>query len=153
MKHVRTAQLAFSILVVPAQVQAQTDADRIQELEARVAAQDALIRSLAKRLDDLVPHGTAPMASPSVTQVSAPAKLPVITTSDGVTIKPRGRLQAEALLVNSGGGATPTGTQLRRIQLGADGSLGGGFRYSAEVSFAGSKLGLEDVLVAYGFVA
>lgn|GEM_PF-3503661 len=53
------------------------------------------------------------------------------------------------MAANSGDGDTPTGTQLRRIQIGAEGKLGSGFRYSAEVSYAGSKLGLEDVLIAY----
>lgn len=97
-----------------------------------------------------------PIEGSSAAQASVPAlpppavpKLSEITTSDGVTIKPRGRLQVEALLVNSGDGATPTGTQLRRFQIGADGKLGGGFRYSAEASYSGNKLGLEDVLVAW----
>lgn len=91
-----------------------------------------------------------PGAQSSQTSAAATAAKPsVITTSDGVTIKPRGRLQVEALLVNSGDGATPTGTQLRRFQIGAEGNLGGGLRYSAEAAYSGSKLGLEDVLIAY----
>lgn len=156
MKLALAALLATTTLAPPALAQSETD--RIRELEARVTAQDALIHTLMQRLDALTPP-VAPaavpvaqmpaLASPSAPQPQALPKLAEITTSDGVTIKPRGRIQAEALLVNSGDGVTPTGTQLRRIQIGAEGRLGGGFRYSAEVSYAGSKLGLEDVLIAY----
>jgi phosphate-selective porin OprO and OprP len=154
--------VSLTAMAFAAPVNAQTDAERIRELEARVSAQEALIQSLAGRLDALtrpvVSAGASAETASTVAQArtasAAPqpqgvSRLPEITTSDGVTIKPRGRLQAEALLVNSGDGATPTGTQLRRIQIGAEGKIGGGFRYSAEVSYAGSRLGLEDVLIAY----
>lgn len=140
--------LAFS--TVPAQ--AQTEKERIAELEARVATQDALIQSLSERLDALVSSRIASEGKavvPSEPSHPDPPKQAEITTSDGVTIKPRGRIQIDALLVNSGDGATPTGTQVRRFQLGAEGQIGGGFRYSAEASFAGGRLGLEDVLIAY----
>jgi phosphate-selective porin OprO and OprP len=148
MKYVLAALLATTILAPAAQ--AQTEADRIRELEARVSAQDTLIRSLVERLDAMAPAIASPLASAPASQPAPDvSKLAEIRTSDGVTIKPRGRIQADALLVNSGDGSTPTGTQLRRFQIGAEGKLGGGFRYSAEASYAGSKLALEDVLIAY----
>lgn len=128
---------------------AATDAERIQQLEARLAEQDALIRSLAERLDRLAVVQSQPSAESLAAPMISRMDVPVITTSDGVTIKPRGRLQADVLLVNAGDGMTPTGTQLRRFQLGAEGKLGGGFRYSAEAAFAGGRVGLEDVLLAY----
>lgn len=139
--------MALACFSVP--VRAATDAEKIRDLEARVAAQEALIQTLAERLDGLtMPTPETAVAITKPAALAAP-KMSEITTGDGVTIKPRGRLQVEALLVNSGDGVTPTGTQLRRFQVGAEGKLGGGFRYSAEASYAGSRLSLEDVLLAY----
>lgn len=137
--------LLATTLLAPC-AQAQTYAERIRELESRVSAHDALIRSLAQRLDAMASQlASAPTSQPA----PVAAKLAEITTTDGVTIKPRGRIQADALFANSGDGAAPTGTHLRRFQIGAEGKLGGGFRYSAEASYAGRKLALEDVLIAY----
>jgi phosphate-selective porin OprO and OprP len=42
-------------------------------------------------------------------------------------------------------------TRARRLTIGADGSLPGGFRYSAEFNFAQSQVDFEDVLLAYDF--
>jgi len=147
MKYTATALIALTLPFSAAN--AATDVERIRQLEARVAEQDALIRTLAERLDILAEVKPLPAPPLPTSPLISASGIPVITTADGVTITPRGRLQAEALLVTSGNGATPTGTQLRRFQIGVDGKLGGGFRYSAEASFAGGKLGLEDVLIGY----
>ena len=42
-------------------------------------------------------------------------------------------------------------TRARRLLLGAEGTLPGGFRYSAEFNFAQSAVDFEDVLLAYDF--
>ncbi|MFL6829346.1 MAG: OprO/OprP family phosphate-selective porin [Sphingomicrobium sp.] len=42
-------------------------------------------------------------------------------------------------------------TRARRLTIGADGTLPGGFRYSAEFNFAQSNVDFEDVLLAYDF--
>lgn len=138
--------LAGALICLSPAAYAATDADRIKALEERVAAQDELIRTLVRRLDEAAPRAAQPIQN---NPVPAAPRVAEITTGEGITIKPRGRIQVDALLVNSGDGATPTGTQLRRFQIGAEGRLSGGFRYSAEASYAGSKLGLEDVLIAY----
>src|SRR4051794_37436764 len=93
----------------------------------------------------------------------------------GFSFKPRGAIQWDAgyngfprgehrgtIL-----GITPTGLQTtsaglnyqnlgwnsraRRLLLGADGSLPGGFRYSAEFNFAQASVDFEDVFIAYDF--
>ena len=42
-------------------------------------------------------------------------------------------------------------TRARRLTIGADGTLPGGFRYSAEFNFAQAQVDFEDVLLAYDF--
>lgn len=42
-------------------------------------------------------------------------------------------------------------TRPRRLTIGADGTVPGGFRYSAEFNFAQSQVDFEDVLLAYDF--
>ena len=42
-------------------------------------------------------------------------------------------------------------TRPRRLTIGADGTLPGGFRYSAEFNFAQATVDFEDVLLAYDF--
>jgi phosphate-selective porin OprO/OprP len=42
-------------------------------------------------------------------------------------------------------------TRARRLTLGADGTIPGGFRYSAEFNFAQSLVDFEDVYLAYDF--
>lgn len=94
----------------------------------------------------------------------------------GFSFKPRGAIQWDAgfngfprgrELRGTILGITPTGAQNtsaglnfqnlgwnsrgRRLLLGADGSLPGGFRYSAEFNFAQASLDFEDVFLAYDF--
>ena len=42
-------------------------------------------------------------------------------------------------------------TRARRLTIGADGTLPGGFRYSAEFNFAQAQVDFEDVFIAYDF--
>ena len=82
----------------------------------------------------------------------------------GFSFKPRGALQFDA-----GYNGFPRGNQLRgtvgglnfqnlgwnsrarRLLLGADGTLPGGFRYSAEFNFAQGAVDYEDIFIAYDF--
>lgn len=84
----------------------------------------------------------------------------------GFSFKPRGALQFDA-----GYTGFPRGNQLRgtvgglnfqnlgwnsrarRLLLGADGTLPGGFRYSAEFNFAQGAVDFEDIFIAYDFKA
>src|SRR5947209_8649614 len=82
----------------------------------------------------------------------------------GFSFKPRGAIQWDA-----GYNGLPRGQELRgtvggvnfqnlgwnsrarRLLLGADGTLPGGFRYSAEFNFAQASVDFEDVFIAYDF--
>ncbi len=81
----------------------------------------------------------------------------------GFSFKPKGLLQYDAGYVGFPDGHERRGTILgglnygnlgwntraRRLTIGADGSLPGGFRYSAEFNFAQASVDFEDVLLAY----
>lgn len=114
-------------------------------LEARLAAQDAVIRELQDRLARLEKPAPATVAT-----LPAPAAAPASAISlDTPTAKLRGRLQVDALLFNDSDRSNPTGTQVRRLYLGAEGKFGNGVRYQAEVDFAGNKSVIQDALIAW----
>src|SRR4051812_46103535 len=82
----------------------------------------------------------------------------------GFSFKPKGQLQYDAGYVGFPNGDERRGTvaglnygnlgwntRARRLTLGADGTLPGGFRYSAEFNFAQASVDFEDVLLAYDF--
>ena len=82
----------------------------------------------------------------------------------GFSFKPRGALQFDAGYVGFPEGKNLNGTvgglnynnlgwnsRARRILIGADGTLPGGFRYSAEFNFAQGTVDYEDIFLAYDF--
>ena len=82
----------------------------------------------------------------------------------GFSFKPRGALQFDAGYVGFPDGKNLNGTvgglaynnlgfntRARRILIGADGTLPGGFRYSAEFNLAQGTVDYEDIFVAYDF--
>ena len=82
----------------------------------------------------------------------------------GFSFKPRGALQFDAGYVGFPNGDNLNGTvgglnynnlgwnsRARRILIGADGTLPGGFRYSAEFNFAQGTVDYEDIFLAYDF--
>jgi phosphate-selective porin OprO/OprP len=138
MKHFLYAGCAaLALVALPISAAAQTD----DELRVRVEAQDRRIRELEAKLERLAAEHVERI--PSSTAKAAPEPEPEVTA------KVRGRVQVDALVSNSGDGATPTGTQVRRFYLGAEGKVLGGFRYQAEADFAGNRVALQDVLLAY----
>lgn len=82
----------------------------------------------------------------------------------GFSFKPRGAAQFDAGYVGYPRGEELRGTvgglnfanlgwnsRARRLLLGADGTLPGGFRYSAEFNFAQGTVDYEDIFLAYDF--
>jgi phosphate-selective porin OprO/OprP len=128
-----------AILGLPTLASAQTP----EEMQARLGAQDARIRELETKLNRLLATQVEQIPTATPTAPSKPAPV------EEITAKVRGRFQADALVLNSGDGVTPTGTQIRRFYLGAEGKILGGLRYQAEADFAGNRVALQDVLLAY----
>jgi len=82
----------------------------------------------------------------------------------GFTFKPKGLIQWDAGYNGFPGGDELRGTvgglnfanlgwnsRARRLTIGADGTLPGGFRYSAEFNFAQAAVDFEDIFIAYDF--
>lgn len=122
----------------------------MQALEAKVRAQDERIRQLEDQVQRLlarVPDPQPASAQAPGATAPAPAQGEAKSVGDEVTIKLRGRVQVDASL--GSGEDVSFGTQIRRFYLGAEGKLGGGFRYLAEADFAGNDVSLQDVLIGY----
>ena len=82
----------------------------------------------------------------------------------GFSFKPKGAAQFDAGYVSFPNGDELNGTvgglnynnlgwnsRARRLLIGADGTLPGGFRYSAEFNFAQGTVDYEDIFLAYDF--
>ena len=72
----------------------------------------------------------------------------------GWSFKPRGRLQYDVGYVSNPDDALVTrnlgfNTRFRRIRLGAEGTIPGGFGYKAEMDFANGSVGFGDVILSY----
>ncbi|MEO6114196.1 MAG: porin [Sphingomicrobium sp.] len=72
----------------------------------------------------------------------------------GWSFKPRGRLQYDVGYVSNPNDNIITrnlgfNTRARRIRLGVEGTIPGGFGYKAEMDFAGGAVGYGDVILTY----
>ncbi|MBE1525648.1 phosphate-selective porin OprO/OprP [Sphingopyxis sp. OAS728] len=167
MRHALTAALlATSMFSLPTAAHAQAmTAEEAAQLRAELAALKAQVRTLETRLDAATAQPTpapapVPTPSPSPSVTAKPATeiswkgAPEIKTADGWSFKPRGRMQfdvagidAPAGVLGTRGGLT---TEIRRVFLGFDGKIPGGFSYRAEADFAGGSAELTDVYLTYG---
>ncbi len=72
---------------------------------------------------------------------------------EGWSFKPRGRIQYDAGFVSSPDNIVNRNlgfnTRARRIRLGAEGVIPGGFGYKFEMDFANSTVGFGDVILTY----
>lgn len=72
----------------------------------------------------------------------------------GWSFKPRGRIQYDAGYIENPNDAIATrnlgfNARARRIRLGAEGTIPGGFGYKFEMDFANSSVGFGDVILTY----
>ena len=181
---IRASALALVVSsgwALPAHASAASDAAIQQEL----AAMRAQMAQMASRIDSLESElgdarakaaaaeakanaaSTAVAAIPaqiaqSATATAKPATevtwdgAPKLTTKDGWSFKPRGRLQVDTAGVNApeglAGGANRSmgiGTELRRAYIGFDGTMPGGFGYRVEADLANSAVDLTDLYMTY----
>ncbi|WP_052768991.1 OprO/OprP family phosphate-selective porin [Aurantiacibacter marinus] len=162
---------AAAVAVFSGPVHAQS-ADEVEALRAQVAQMSAQLAELNARLDqvetevDAVPEAVAvavaaapapAVSHPTVTAGSATeismGAAPEIESDDGFSFKPFGRIMLDA-----GWTALPGGLGLgdgfdaeaRRVRLGVQGDIPGGFGYKMEVDFAGNEVVITDALIEYG---
>ncbi|MCJ2185590.1 OprO/OprP family phosphate-selective porin [Novosphingobium beihaiensis] len=173
---VSTVALAVSAgWALPTQASA-ADAASIQE---ELAAMRAQMQAMAQRIDSLEEElATAKAEAASAAQVAGdatqaaaaaqtaaakepPVKIafkgaPQISTDDGWSFKPRGRMQVDFGSVNGPSGLTVgeqahlgSSVEFRRVYLGFDGSMPGGFGYRAEINVANSDVSINDMYLTY----
>lgn len=77
---------------------------------------------------------------------------PLIEGKGGWSFKPRGRLQYDAGFTNApdiDGREDGFGNEARRIRLGVEGDIPGGFGYKFEADFAGNEVEIADAMITY----
>ena len=148
-----------------AAMQAQMEAmqGRIGALEASLGQANARVAAAESRADAAVAQAAA--ANAALAKVPAPSvtgKPPVeitwdgapkLTTTEGWSFKPRGRILLDAGFVSSPGAVeSPTlgwHARLRRVRLGFEGTVPGGLGYKAEADLANGAVGFGDVWLTY----
>lgn len=159
--------LATTMLALTSTAHAQAmSAEEAAALRAELAALKAQVNTLEARLDAATgqpgaapaPVATpAPVPAPSVTAKPATEiawkGAPELKTADGWSFKPRGRMQVDLTSIDTPPGVTDThggvGTEFRRVYLGFEGKIPGGFGYRAEADVANSGVELADVYMTY----
>ncbi|MCL6729269.1 porin [Sphingomonas hankyongi] len=137
--------------------QAIAQAAPVDDAEAKIELMQAQIEALQDSIEQL---------KAQVTKVTPSWKgAPQYEDKEaGWSFKPKGLLQYDAGYVGFPDGDERRGTvsglnygnlgwntRARRLTIGADGTIPGGFRYSAEFNFAQSLVDFEDVFLAYDF--
>lgn len=165
MRHAFSAALlATTMFCLPSAARAQAmTAGEAALLRAELAALKAQVQTLESRLDAATAQSapapvSTPAPAPSVTAKPATEISwkggPEIKTADGWSFKPRGRMQLDVAGVDApgsvAGNSLGVGTEFRRLFLGVEGKMPGGFGYRVEADFANSSVELTDVYLTYG---
>lgn len=150
-----TAALALLIAFAPAPALAQAaapiSAEEAAALRAEIDALRAQVSALAARLDGAAatPPLPAPAPAPAAPVVTAAAPTPApAPAAASASVRLRGRIQIDAGFVNAPDALVDRGlgfsTELRRVYLGVDGTIPGGFGYRLEADFADNDIALTD---------
>ncbi len=155
-------------------------ADDAAAMKAQIEALKAQIAALEQKLEDAqAKDGGTPPPQPKSTGGDAPAPAPPaikeppkaakaveasapqisfkgapeISTKDGWSFKPRGRIHYDSGFISTPGDfESPNlgfNSRVRRIRLGAEGDMPGGFGYKVEVDFANAGTGFGDAFLSY----
>ncbi len=131
--------------------------DELAAMRAELAAMNARIDELegelatAKAAHAAQDATIAPRAAEAA--VSSASAVGELTSGDGWSFKPRGRLMFDAGFTDgpdSTGLDDGFGNEVRRARLGASGDIPGGFGYKFELDFAGNEVEAADAYLSYG---
>jgi phosphate-selective porin OprO and OprP len=159
------ALLATTMLAGQAQAQSASDAPITASEAVSLRAEIAELRAQVEAMK-AAQAKPAPAAAPVPSWKGAPQ---FSDGASGFTFKPKGQIQVDAGYVSipgsSGGTVGPISaafgaagvntnnigfnSRLRRVNVGADGSLPGGFGYSFEFELSQGSVGYEDVVLTY----
>ncbi len=132
----------------PAKQPDQPDASTtVADTQAQIDALQAQVKALQEALNKV--QATIGKATPS--WKGAPL---VEDKKDGWSFKPRGRLQYDVGYVSNPNDSILTrnlgfATRARRIRLGAEGTIPGGFGYKVEMDFANAGVAFGDAILTY----
>jgi phosphate-selective porin OprO and OprP len=150
------SSVAAVAMSVPSPALAQSDDAEMAELRSEVAALKQQLAAISAKLDAVAAVPVAAAAAVPEKKGGPEIKFkgaPEISTADGWSFKPRGRLQVDMGSVNPSGtvagNSLGTATEFRRAYLGVEGSIPGGFGYRVEADFANSAVDLTDVYLTY----
>jgi len=123
------------------------DPPTTDELAAKADLLQAQVEALQAQLNEL----KAQMARVTPSWKGAPQ---VADADAGWSFKPRGYVQFETAYVENPDDAIETRTlgfnaRARRVRLGAEGTIPGGFGYKVEVDFANSAVSFADAILTY----
>ncbi|MBN8841795.1 MAG: porin [Sphingomonadales bacterium] len=161
------ALLATTMLSLPTAAHAQAmTSEEAAALRAELAALKAQVQTLESRLDAATAQpAPAPVSTPApapsapAVAVKSPTEIawkgaPEIKTADGWSFKPRGRMQLDVASIDTPPGVTDArggaSIEFRRLFLGVEGKIPGGFGYRVEADLANSSVELTDVYMTYG---
>ena len=140
-------------------MQAQLDAmkSKVDTLEGQLTQAQAQAQSASAAAQSA--NASAVKATELATKTAEAAPkiawkgAPEFTSKDGLSFKPRGRLQVDVAGVNGPAGINSKSlgyaTELRRAYLGFEGTLPGNFGYRAEIDVANSGVDITDLYLTY----
>ena len=144
-----TAAIALAAASTPAfALEANPEVDA---LRAEVALLKEQLTALSAKVEATAKQSATIAASvPEVKWKGAPE----LSSSEGWTFKPRGRLHYDVGYVSVPGDYAVNrnlgfNSRVRRIRLGAEGTMPGGFGYKVEADFANANLTFGDTFLSY----
>lgn len=165
-----TGVAALALMGTPASAQSISP-EEAAALRAQIAALQAQVDALESRLDaasattPLPVAPSVPTAVATATPAPAPAAPPPVNVAwrgapefsgeGGWTFKPRGRILFDAGSVSAPAGIEATTRNLgfnaraRRLRIGFEGTVPGGFGYKIETDLANASVGFGDVWLTY----
>lgn len=124
---------------------------RADAAEARAKAAEADAAAARADLAKAAPPPATVSAKPA-TQIAWKGA-PELSTKDGWSFKPRGRMLFDAGTVSAPAAIVDNGlgfaSEARRIRIGVEGTVPGGFGYKFEADVADGSVEMTDALVAY----
>jgi phosphate-selective porin OprO and OprP len=131
------------------------DADVPADIAVQLEAMRAEIATLRTEVASLKQAAAATPAPAPAASTSAGSTSPSGSGGGGgsVTFKPFGRIQYDAGWVETPDGVADRGlgfaSEARRIRIGAEGTIPGGFGYKVEVDFADNEVEITDAFLSY----
>lgn len=156
LRHGFTGGAALALIglaAAPASAQA-IDAAEAAEMRAQIAALKAQVERLEARLAPVEAAAAAPApAKAAVSETAIAWKGSPILSKGSASFKVKGRIQYDAGLLMVPDAITDRAkgysNELRRLRLGAEGQLGGGFGYKLETELSDNSIDLVDTFITY----